>query len=78
MRRTIYIFSDGEIKRKENTLYLETENEKKYIPVENIAEIIIFGELTLNKRFLEFITQKEIIIHFFNRYGYYIGSYYPR
>jgi len=78
MKRTIYIFSDGEIKRKENTLYFETAKGKKYIPVENTSEIFVFGEVTVNKRLLEFLTEREIIMHFFNHYGYYIGSFYPR
>jgi len=78
MKKTIYIFSDGELKRKENTLYFETEEGRKFIPVENTSEIMVFGEVTLNKRFLEFLTQSEIIIHFFNHYGYYVGSFYPR
>ncbi len=78
MKRTIYIFSDGELKRKENTLYFETDEGKKYIPVENTSEIHVFGEVSLNKRFLEFLTQAEIIMHFFNHYGYYVGSFYPR
>ncbi|ADD03488.1 CRISPR-associated protein Cas1 [Thermoanaerobacter mathranii subsp. mathranii str. A3] len=78
MKKTIYIFSDGELKRKDNTLFFEGENGRKFIPVENTCEIMIFGEVTLNKRFLEFLTQSEIILHFFNHYGYYVGSYYPR
>jgi len=78
MKQTLYICSDGEIKRKGNTIYFETEKEKKFIPVENVSELLIFGEVTLNKRFLEFLTQSEIIVHFFNYYDYYIGSYYPR
>lgn len=78
MKRSIYIFSDGELKRKDNTLYFETNESKKYIPIENIREILILGEITINKRLLEFLTEKEIILHFFNYYGYYIGSFYPR
>jgi CRISPR-associated protein Cas1 len=78
MKKTIYIFSDGELKRKDSTLFFEGENGRKFIPVENTCEIMIFGEVTLNKRFLEFLTQSEIILHFFNHYGYYVGSYYPR
>lgn len=78
MKKTVYVFNDGEFKRKDNTIYFETEEGKKYLPVEDLKEIYIFGEVTLNKRFLEFITQKEIILHFFNNYGYYTGSYYPR
>ncbi|MEW6687214.1 MAG: type I-B CRISPR-associated endonuclease Cas1b [Candidatus Edwardsbacteria bacterium] len=78
MKRSIYIFSDGELKRKENTLYFETEEGRKYIPVENTSEIMVFGEVSVNKRLLEFLTQVEIIMHFFNHYGYYVGSFYPR
>ncbi|WAM31604.1 type I-B CRISPR-associated endonuclease Cas1b [Caldicellulosiruptor naganoensis] len=78
MKRPIYIFSDGSLRRKNNTLYFESEGVQKFIPVENTSEIYIFGEVELNKRFLEFLTQSEIILHFFNRYGYYVGSFYPR
>ena len=78
MKKTIYVFNDGEFKRKDNTLYYETETGKKFLPVEDIKEIIVFGEVTLNKRFLEFLSQKEIILHFLNNYGYYIGTFYPR
>lgn len=79
MKKTIYIFSNGELKRKQNTLYFETEDgKKKYIPVENTGEIQIFGEITINKKLLDFLSQSEIIVHFFNYYGYYSGSFYPR
>ena len=80
MRRPVYIFSDGRLERKQNTISFLTEedNKRKYIPVETISELYIFGEIDLNKRILEFLTQNEILIHFFNHYGYYIGSFYPR
>ncbi len=79
MSESIYIFSSGEIKRKQNTIYFENEKgDYKYIPVENTRDIHLFGEVTLNKEILEFFTQNEILIHFYNYYGYYVGSYYPR
>lgn len=78
MKKNIYIFNDGQIRRKDNTVYFETEEGKKFLPIEDINDIFVFGELELNKRFLELTSQKEITIHFFNYYGYYIGSYYPR
>lgn len=78
MKKTIYIFNDGELKRKDNTLFFETEQGRKFIPIEDVSDFYIFGEVTLNKRFLEFISQKEVVLHFFNYYGYYTGSYYPR
>lgn len=51
MKREIYVFNDGEMKRKDNTLLFETESGKKYIPVEEINNIWFFGEVTLNKTF---------------------------
>lgn len=78
MKGSIYIFSNGELKRKENTLYFEMEEGRKYIPVENTSELFILGEVTINKRLLEFLSKSEIIMHFFNHFGYYVGSFYPR
>ena len=78
LRKTIYIFSDGELQRKDNTICFNSQDGKKYLPVEDINEIFLFGEVDLNKRFLEFAAQKEILIHYFNYYGYYMGTFYPR
>lgn len=78
MKKTLYIFSNGELARKDNTLYFETEAGRRFIPVEDTGEIMVFGEIEVNKRLLEFLSQKEIILHFFNHHGYYIGSFYPR
>lgn len=78
MKKTIYIFSNGELRRRGNTIYFEGENKRKYIPVENVAKIQVFSELTINKKILEFLSQKQIIMNFFNYYGFYVGSFYPR
>jgi len=78
MKKSLYIFSNGKLYRKENTIYLENEKEKKTIPINAVFDIFIFGEVELNKKFLEFLTQNKICIHFFNRYNYYVGSFYPR
>lgn len=78
MKRDIYVFNDGEMRRKDNTLFFETEQGKKYIPVEEVNNVWFFGEVTLNKSLLDFVSQKEICLHFFNYYGYYSGSFYPR
>jgi len=79
MKRAIYITSDGELKRKQNTIYFEnSKGEKKYLPVENTNEIHIFGEVTINKKLLDFLSQKGILLHFYNYYGFYEGTFYPR
>ena len=78
MKKTLYFFSDGILQRKDNTIFYETENNKRFLPVEDVSEIMIFGEVNFNKTLLELLAQKEIILHYFNYYGYYTGSFYPR
>jgi CRISPR-associated protein Cas1 len=43
MKKTIYIFSSGELSRKDNTIYFENDEGRRFIPVEDSGEIIIFG-----------------------------------
>ncbi|MCR4443400.1 MAG: type I-B CRISPR-associated endonuclease Cas1b [Peptococcaceae bacterium] len=78
MKKSLYVFSEGELKRKDNTLVFETQAGKRYLPVEDTKEIMAFGEVSFNKSLLEFISQKEILIHYFNHFGYYMGTFYPR
>ncbi len=79
MKETTYIFSSGTLKREDNTLLFITETgEKKFLPAEQIKEIYAFGEVNVNKRVLEFLAKKEIVLSYFNYYGYYTGSFYPR
>ena len=79
MSRNYYITQPGRLRRKDNTLYLEPEDAPRVpIPVEDIDALYLYGELDLNTRLLNFLTQKHIPFHVFNYYGYYAGSYYPR
>ncbi len=52
--------------------------ERRVIPVEDVDALWVFGELELNARVLVFLAQHKIPAHFFNYYGFYAGSYYPR
>ncbi len=78
MKKPIYIFSSGELHREGNTLTLHSEGGKKFVPVTAVSEIYVFGELKVNKKLLEFLSTNEVTLHFFNYYGFYIGSFYPR
>lgn len=78
MKKTLYILQDGQLHRKHNSLYFESEKGRKFIPVENTNDIYILGEVIVSKRFLEFASQKQICVHYFNISGEYIGTYYPR
>ncbi|WP_028949867.1 type I-B CRISPR-associated endonuclease Cas1b [Sulfurihydrogenibium subterraneum] len=78
MKKAVYLFNNGVLRRKDNTIYFERENDKRIIPVNTISEIHIFGEVDLNKRVLEFFTKNSIPLFFYNYHGYYVGAYYPR
>jgi len=79
MRRNLYLTSSGTLSRNQNTLLLELESgEKRYFPIEQIGEIHCFGEVNLNKRLLEYLAQQGVLVHFYNYYEYYVGTYYPR
>lgn len=78
MKKSIYIMNNGELKRENNTLCLITDEGKRFIPIEDISEIHIFGEISVNKKLMEFVSEKEVVLHFYNHYDYYMGSFYPR
>lgn len=78
LSRTYYLFSPGRIRRKDNTLALETTNDKRMIPIEDVDHIYCFSELDLNSKFLDFLGQKQVCIHFFDYFGHYSGSFIPR
>lgn len=78
MPRPYYIFSSGRLRRKENTICLEKDEAKTFIPVEDVKEIYIFSEVDFNSKLLNFLAQNGVILHIFNYYGFYSGSFVPR
>ncbi|TYQ16316.1 UNVERIFIED_CONTAM: CRISPR-associated Cas1 family protein [Acetivibrio alkalicellulosi] len=73
-----YIFSAGELKRKDSSIVFRNEKGPFYLPIKDTREIYCFAEVSLNSKFLDMISKAGITIHFFNYYGYYSGSYYPK
>jgi CRISPR-associated protein Cas1 len=78
MPRAYYLIQDSRIRRKGNTIYIETSSGSKPIPVEDIECIYSFGETDFNTKLVTFLSQHHIPVHFFNYYGYYTGSFFPR
>ena len=78
MKKSMYIFSSGEFKRKDNTLYFESGSFKRFIPIELVSDIYVFNEVSINTALLNFLSTNEIMVHYFNYYGYYSGTIYPR
>ncbi len=79
MKETFYIYNGGTLKRKDNTLqFVNNENQKRDIPVERVGEIYVMSEMTFHTALINFLAQKGIVVHFFNYYDFYSGSFYPR
>lgn len=79
MMRDHYIFSNGRLKRKNNTIYFENEEgENKPLPIEKIRNLYLFGEIDVNSKLLTYLSQYGIILHFYNYYGFFAGAYVPR
>ena len=75
---TRYIFSMGELKRKDNSIAFKNEKGTVYLPIEDTRELYCMNEVSLNTKFLDFISKAGIVMHFFNYHGNYSGSYYPK
>ena len=77
-KKSLTLLSDGTLFRRENTLYFENAQGKKPLAIEGIYDIYVYGKITITSQALHFLAQKGVAVHFFNHYGYYDGSFYPR
>ena len=79
MQQSFYVYNNGDLKRKDNTLQFTTyEGEKRDIPIERISDIYVMSEMSFNTKLLNYLSQYGIIMHFFNYYSFYTGSFYPK
>ncbi|MCE5173981.1 MAG: type I-B CRISPR-associated endonuclease Cas1b [Bacteroidales bacterium] len=88
MKKTYYLFNPGHLERKDNTLKftpveedengIEREGQARYLPVETISDLYIFGSLTAKSSLYNFLGQNDIAVHFFDYYENYTGSFMPK
>lgn len=79
MKESFYLYSSGQLKRKDNTVrFVREDGIQKDLPIEKISDLYAMSEVSLNSSFLNILSQYGIIVHFFNYYDFYIGSFYPR
>ena len=79
MKQSYYLYKSGRLQREDNTLeIIYKDNTKKVLPIERIEDIYVMTEFDFNTALLNILSQYGIKVHFFNYYGFYIGTYYPK
>ena len=84
MKKTYYLLNPGRLSRKDNTLKFipvdeeGNEQQPRYLPVENIQDMYVFGSLDANSALYNFLGKNDIAVHFFDYYENYSGSFMPR
>ena len=70
--------------RKDNTLKLVAVDEfgreapPKYLPIEGIENLYVFGSIDANSALYNFLGKKRVSVHFFDYYEHYSGSFQPK
>lgn len=78
MKNNYHLINDGELKRKDDTLYFDAyESDSKYIPVNDVEAIYAHGQITFNTRVLDFLDNHCIAIHIFSWSDQFSGSFIP-
>lgn len=55
MKQSFYVYNNGDLKRKDNTLrFTSYEGEKRDIPIERISDIYVMSEMTINTAFINY------------------------
>lgn len=84
MKDTYYLFNPGRLERQDNTLRFVPKDEQgrelppKFIPVEGLETLFVFGSLDANSALYTFLGKKRVSVHFFDYYEHYSGSFQPK
>jgi CRISPR-associated protein Cas1 len=84
MPKSYYLFNPGRLSRKDNTLKFQPIDEEgkegtpRYLPIEDVQNLFIFGSLDANSAVMNFLGKAHIPVHYFDYYEHYCGSFMPR
>lgn len=84
MKRSYYLFNPGRLSRRDNTLKFTPmdedghEGQPRYIPVEGVEQLYVFGSLDANSALYNFLGKHQVSVHFFDFYENYTGSFTPK
>lgn len=73
-----YIFSKGDLTRQDFSIKYKNEKGNFYLPIEKIKELYCFNDITISTKLLDILGTAGIVVHFFNYYENYVGTFYPK
>ncbi|MFW6222169.1 MAG: type I-B CRISPR-associated endonuclease Cas1b [Bacteroidota bacterium] len=84
MKKNYYLFNPGRLSRRDNTLKFIPVDEEgregppKYLPVEGVEDLYMFGSLDTNSALYNFLGKNQVAVHFFDYHENYTGSFMPK
>ena len=75
---TRYIRTSGTLGREDNSITFRNEKGITHIPINGLKELYLLNEVSLNSKLLTFLSMANIVVHFFDYYGHYRGTFYPK
>lgn len=75
---SFYITKEAIVKREGNTIYVVRKGEKRALPIHNLRDITCLAPVTFSSGAIKTLLKAGIVVHFFNSYGFYEGTLYPR
>lgn len=73
-----YIFSKGDLERKDFSIVFKSNGKNNYIPIEMTKELYLFNDCTITTKLLTSLGKAGITLHCFDYYGNYTGTFYPK
>lgn len=75
---TRYLFSKGDLTRNDFSIKFRNEKGNYYLPIKDIKELYCFNEEKISTKLLDLLGKAGISIHFFDYYGHYSGTFFPK
>ena len=77
MDHNYHLINEGILTKQDFNILFESENGKKYIPVETTDSLYIYSNVIMSGNFFDFMNQVGLNVSFINKYGEKIGSFVP-
>lgn len=77
MDHNYLLINEGILTKQDFNILFESENGKKYIPVETTDSLYIYSNVIMSGNFFDFMNQVGLNVSFINKYGEKIGSFVP-